>query len=70
MSGGSGAARRQAAKQAADARRTAQTANEESARSRQQAERGSSGRASGARANRTLLMGMLSERLQNKVGGA
>jgi hypothetical protein len=69
MSGGQKKARRQAAAQAADARRVTQDANEEALRTRQQAERGSSGRKSGSRGNRTLLMGMLSDRLQMKMGG-
>lgn len=60
----------QAEKQAGDARMVTQAANEDSARSRQQSERGSSGRPSGARGNRTLLMGMLSDRLKSKVGAA
>lgn len=70
MSSGAGKARKQAAKQAADARRTAQSANEDTARNRQTAERGASGRPSGARGNRTLLMGMLSDRLKTTVGAA
>jgi hypothetical protein len=61
-------ARRQAAAQAADARRTAQSANEEQLRTRQSAERGVAGRPTGSRANRTILMGMLSERLKTKIG--
>lgn len=70
MSGSAGKARRQAAEQAADARRVTQMANEEGMRTRQAAERGQSGRPSGGRANRTLLMGMLSSRLKTKVGAA
>ena len=70
MSSGARKARRQAAAQAADARRVQQSANEEGLRSRQTAERGSGGRPTGARANRTLLMGMISQRLKTKVGEA
>lgn len=67
MSGNAKKARKQAAKQAADARKVTQMANEEGARTRQQAERGSAGKNS--RGGRALLMGMLSDRLQTKMGG-
>ena len=70
MSSGARKARAQAAEQAADARRVTQMANEEQLRTRQAAERGSAGRPTGARANRTLLMGMISSRLKTKVGEA
>jgi hypothetical protein len=64
------AAARQSRIQMAEARRTTQTANEEAGRNQQMAERGSARNSSGGRSNRTLLMGMLSDRLKTKIGAA
>lgn len=63
-------AERTARIQMAEARRTTQTANEEAGRNQQMAERGSARNTSGGRSNRTLLMGMLSDRLKSKIGAA
>jgi len=67
MSGlfGSGFASKEAARQAAMARREQQTSSEEEARARQHAERGAPGGGRG----RNMLIGNLSSVLNDKLGG-
>ncbi len=64
--GGQKEAREQAAKQAAQARRSTQASNEEAARSRQSAERGST---TASRGGRNLLIGNLAQTLGDTHGG-
>lgn len=63
---GDGGAKKEAKRQAAEARRERQTANEEAGREQQRAERGAG---PGSTRGRNMLVGQLSSALKQTLGG-